>query len=280
MTISAKVIAYSVYVDKELITFELEYPRFIHSEFMTHRVFSRNGASSRAIPIQTQIQYIQTNTAGPVEWGKNKPGMQADEPIENDKEAEKLWISARDAAIVHANQLSQLGVHKQLTNRVLEPFSHMKVVLTTTELDNWFELRDHKDAQPEIQELARTMKIAKEQYVKTPLSVGDWHLPYYQNGHWNNTSPDTLDDAIAISASCCAQVSYRKLDDGLSKAKNIYDKLLTSKPMHASPFEHQATPMEANEYNWLTIPGVTHIDKFGNVWSNNFKGWVQYRALL
>ena len=280
MTISSKVIAYSVYGNKELITFELEYPRFIHSEFMTHRVFSRNGASSRAIPIKTQIQYIQTNTACPVEWGKNKPGMQAEEHIENDKEAEELWMSARDAAITHANQLSQLGVHKQLTNRVLEPYSHMKVVLTTTELDNWFELRDHKDAQPEIQELAKKMRTAKEEFVKTPLSVGNWHLPYYQNGYWTNSSPDTLDDAIAISASCCAQVSYRKLDDGLSKAKDIYEKLLTSKPMHASPFEHQATPMEANKNNWETTPGVTHIDKFGHIWSNNFKGWIQYRALL
>jgi len=279
MPITANIVARSIYNNQEIITFELEYPRFIHSEFMTHRVFSRNGASSRAIPIKKQIEHIREFTARPVLWGKNQTGMQATELIENPEDAVQVWNIARDHAIQSAENMLELGIHKQISNRILEPFSHMKVVLTATEFSNWFELRDHEDAQPEIQELAKKMKEAMEKTPAKKLNVNEWHVPYYKDGCWCHDCTETLEDAIAISASCCAQVSYRKLDDSLEKARNIYQRLIASKPMHASPFEHQACPMKI-EKDWKNISGITHLDRHGNYWSNNFKGWVQHRSLM
>lgn len=282
MPINAKIIARSCdakNLNSEIITFELEYPRFIHSEFMTHRVFSRNGTSSRAIPIKKQIGYIIESTAYPISWGKNKSGMQATEIIEDTDNAYKVWDSARDCAVMHAENLINLGIHKQVSNRILEPFSHMKVVLTSTEFSNWFELRDHSDAQPEIQELAKQMKKAMQETSTRKLQPNEWHVPYYNDGFWNDECEENLEDALAISASCCAQVSYRKLDDSLEKAKKIYAQLIESKPIHASPFEHQAHPMNIDK-EWKEIPGITHVDKNDNFWSNNFKNWIQYRSIL
>lgn len=298
MSISAKIIAASLNRSAQrIITFELEYPRFIHSEFMTHRVFSRNAASSRAIPINTSIALIENDTAIPVHWGKNQPGMSASTETDARIEGvgsyamtrEEAWNAARDSAIHIARQFANSGYHKQIINRLLEPFSHIKVVMTTTELANWFELRYHKDAQPEIYELAEKMLYAVTVNSETPvLGAGDWHTPYYRDGHWkahreiNGSVVDidgvTLSDALAISSSCCAQVSYRKMDDSVEKAKNIYARLVLSSPPHLSPFEHQATPME--DKLGLAQDGATHIDKFGSVWSGNFRGWVQHRQII
>lgn len=285
MPISAKVIASSLNTCGEqtmITTFELEYPRFIHSELMTHRVFSRNGASSRAIPVEKQIEYIISNTAMPLEWGKNKSGMQASEMVDNpiQDEAISVWIKARDDAIQNARKLIKLGIHKQLTNRITEPFTHMKIIVTSTEFENWFKLRDHPDAQPEIQKLAQAMKTAFANSTPRLLSNKEWHMPYYEDGYWSpSISKHNLEDAKAISSSCCAQVSYRKLDDTLEKAKLIYDRLITSEPVHASPFEHQAYPVDQLS-DWKNIPGATHIDKDNVVWSGNFRNWIQNRQII
>jgi hypothetical protein len=184
-------------------------------------------------------------------------------------------------------------------NRLIEPFQWMKTVMTTTEDANWFWLRDHKDADPTIEALAIAMREAKKLSKAVTLNSGEWHTPYYAEGFWKPEHKDTegwydksgmmLEDALAISSSCCAQVSYRKLDDTLEKAQMVYERLVGSEPVHASPFEHQATPMES--VNWKThtnikpFPqtwqdGVTHVDRDGNLWSGNFKNWIQHRQLI
>lgn len=312
MTISAKIIADSIdEFGNRITTFELEYPRFIHAEFMTHRLFSRNAASSRAIPVSKAIELIKSDTAKPIHWGKNQPGMSAKEecevPLTNVLEVgdntpwpsftrEEGWNSARDNAIYVAEKFNKAGYHKQIVNRLLEPFSHIKVVCTATEYDNFFWLRNHPDAQPEIQELARQMYGLYKENGPFMLSEGEWHVPYYFEGIWSpysDASPgaitastrdsygNTLEDAIAISASCCAQVSYRKLDDSLEKAREIYKRLVESKPVHASPFEHQATPIGLQK---LLPKGVTHQTfEHGlgsKLWSGNFRGWIQNRQLI
>lgn len=283
MPITAKVIAKSTYENVTITTFELEYPRFIHSEFMTHRQFSRNAASSRAIPVKTQLELIADDKlAKPCSWGKNKSGMQSEEelPLEKQEEANKLWCLARDQSTGIVEEMIKLNLHKQVTNRILEPFVHIKVVLTATEYDNWYELRNHKDAQPEIQELARAMLAASSEFKEKNLKQGEWHVPYYNDGAWNSSCTETLEQALAISASCCAQVSYRKLDDSIEKAEIIKKRLVESKPWHASPFEHQATPIVLNNTeDWKITKGITHQDKKGNYWSANFKSWIQYRQL-
>jgi hypothetical protein len=307
MSITAKVIADSISTGpfaQRITTFELEYPRFIHAEFMTHRLFSRNAASSRAIPVKKAIELIKADTAKPIHWGKNQPGMSAkeecNEPVGGAAHVfgatrEGAWDFARDKAIFMAEAFDKAGYHKQIVNRLLEPFSHIKVVCTATEYDNFFYLRCHPDAQPEIQELAEQMWKAREQNVPVKLNPGDWHMPYFQQGFWLEASAfGSLDDALAISSSCCAQVSYRVLNDSLEKAKDIFARLVESKPVHASPFEHQATPMLDPYYcddeqvllachpdnETLDADGITHFDRNGYAWSGNLKGWIQHRQLI
>ena len=284
-------------------------------ELMTHRLFSRNAASSRAIPIERMIEMVETNPAMPIHWGKNQAGMQAKEAFEGLDEipAREAWIAASKEAIKSAKTLNKLGLHKQICNRILEPFSHIKVVLTSTEFENWYWLRDHEDAQPEIAELVRQMRELHSESEAIELHEGEWHLPYVKamrmpvgNG-WEGQLVYTtnykeffdkdktatwtslpLKEAQMISASCCAQVSYRRLDDTFEKAKLVYDRLVESKPVHGSPLEHQATPIptdrvdgcyyEATSAGWPE--GVTHLHKEQGLGSGNLYGWIQYRQLI
>ncbi len=241
--IEVKIIADTRFGSKRVTTFELNYPRYIHSEVMTHRVFSRNAASSRAIPIEAMIKQVRSNTVMPV-WTANQSGMQG-ELITNGVQQHRLnevWLACANAAMAGAEKMSQLGAHKQNVNRVLEPFQHIKVVLTASELANFFDLRFHEDAQPEIAELAMVMyaefcrsepKIATGNSDNSG-SVNAWHLPY-ANGIID------LATAKKVSASCCAQVSYRKNDPSEEKAEVVFDRLVGGTPLHASPFEHQVT---------------------------------------
>lgn len=287
--ISVKIIKDSITNQQyRIITFELEYPRFIHAELMTHRQFSRNAASSRAVPIANMIKHVKDNPAFPVHWGKNQPGMQAAQEIDTDALAvsKHTWMSACASACEWSALLNSQGLHKQIVNRVTEPFQVMKTIVTATEYKNWFWLRCHADAQPEIKQLADKMRILMLNSNPQLLNIGDWHLPYVncKFGVINQDFYDadgtllTLTDAKKVSASCCAQVSYRRYDDSLARALAIYDRLIISEPAHASPVEHQATPIP--DINRFWPDGVTHMDLNGEYWSGNFRGWIQNRKLL
>lgn len=272
--ITSKIIKDSVAANsKRIITYELEYPRFIHSEMMTHRVFSRNSASSRAIPISKMISLVWNNPAEPHHWGKNQSGMQAREELKGRKQsfAKTIWRMGGKTACIFAWILSKVGVHKQIANRVLEPWSHIKVIVTSTEWDNFFTLRDHPDAQPEIHILAKDMREKYDANKPRLLLNDQWHLPYIddyivennEQRFYINDERITLEQAQKISASLCAQVSYRLVDSSLDKAVKIFDRLITSKPLHASPMEHQATPLDSAHQS-----------------SGNFRGWLQFRQTL
>lgn len=287
--------SYNSEINSRLTTFELIYPRFIHGELMTHRMFSRNAASSRAIPIDKVIDLLMTNPAMPVHWGKNQAGMQANTEIDNIEGAKLLWLAARDSAISHAKVMRDMGLHKQIVNRILEPFQLIKTIVTATEFNNWFWLRDHADAQPEIKELAAKMFDAYNDSIVGNLYEGEWHVPYvttYRNRDTNtlyylydDNNYITAKEAKMISASCCAQVSYRKNDGSLDKAAVVFDRLINSVPVHASPVEHIATPITEQMVhdaidNESQIEGLTHLDMDGQPWSGNFRGWIQYRQLI
>lgn len=289
MTISAKVIADSINVQGvRILTFELEYPRFIHSELMTHRVFSRNSASSRAIPVNSMITAVRNNPATPIHWGKNQAGMQAKEelPLVDRERVQRLWQAAMENATNIAQQMADLGAHKQIVNRITESYQHMKVLVTSTEWNNWYWLRLHPDAQPEIEELAKQMKAAADASTSESLHHGEWHIPYvstlrddegfrhYYDDLGNRITPK---EALMISCSACAQVSYRKSDTSLEKAEVIYKRLIESEPCHASPTEHQAI---CYEYGALDYEPYTHYDMSDMPWSNNFRTWVQHRAMI
>lgn len=293
MQIKATMIADSVNPNGvRITTMELEYPRFIHSEFMTHRVFSRNSASSRAIPVVKVIEQVRNNPAMPVHWGKNQAGMQAKEELKGVELQFAIyqWKSAALEAAAMADTMADQGLHKQVVNRILEPFQLMKVVVTSTEWNNFFWLRDHTDAQPEIKVLAQQMKAAMDSSTPVKLDYGMWHLPYVDTNiyehdgkqYYFDEQGDTIDleQAIKISCSSCAQVSYRKLDTSLDKAEMIYQKLVESEPVHASAFEHVAKCDIIEDDDDVIQPGWTHADKLGNAWSGNFRDWVQYRQLI
>ncbi len=295
--ITARVIADSIAPNgQRMTTMEIEYPRFILAELNTHRMLSKNSASSRAIPVKTMHEHIRANTAGPVFWGVNQPGMKAKEELRGAdlSEAKYIWAKARDAAIAYSGSLADLNIHKQITNRITEPWMIMKTVISGTEWANFFWLRDHADAQPEIAELAKKMREAYDGSVPNALSPGEWHVPYvntyrsivngellYSDGKGDDL---TAEEARIVSASCCAQVSYRKNDDSFDKAKKIYQQLIESEPAHASPVEHQATPMDYDVMcrfepeTWEE--GITHVSANSDLWSGNLRGWIQHRKLI
>lgn len=291
--IKVKVIADSVneFNGKRLTTFEIEYPRIILSEFNTHRMLSKNSSSSRAIPENAMLDHLSANYFSPSAWAENRAGMTAGVRLSNEdsEKATQVWKNALDEVIVAVKMLYELKVHKQWANRLLEPFQIMKTVVSGTEWENMFYLRNHPDAQPEFQLLAEKMEEAYDISTPVTLREGDWHLPYYGSGYWiNGESKDLLEDAIKISVSCCAQTSYRKQDDTLEKANVVFDRLnigSSTDPAHASPLEHCGTPITMNKADYFVDPedwqeGVTALHRQLGWMSGNLAGWVQYRQLI
>ncbi|QCQ59084.1 thymidylate synthase [Rheinheimera phage Barba5S] len=254
---SAKVICHSQAPNgEELITLELEFHRFILSELNTHRSFSRNAQSSRAVPIEKMIEQVRTNPAMPVHWGKNQRGMVAEQE-HNEKvltgegngflySREDGWRYAALEVADIAEDYAAAGYHKQIVNRLLEPFMRTKGVVTATKdaYEAFFKLRCHKDAQPEIKLLAERMQKAIAESKPRNLYYGEYHLPYF---NLTNLKEIGVRGAVKISSSCSAQVSYRRLDDSLDKAYKVYDMLnlpvdgdYPEDPPHFSPTEHIA----------------------------------------
>jgi thymidylate synthase ThyX len=297
MTIQAKIIEDSISTaGKRITTFQLMYPRFIHAELMTHRVFSRNASSSRAIPVSKMLEMVRDDPAMPIHWGRNQPGMQAKEELllGDRMHAKQLWHEAAIKASFIAEKMMEVGLHKQVANRILEPFQHISVVLTATEFDNWFELRAHEDAQPEIQYLAREMQLIMAGSTPKALAPNEWHLPYITDDDRTNivtflkqgriTRDEPRQSEInemlcRISAARCCRVSYLK-HDGTTAAIDedlaLCEKLVGAKPLHASPFEHQATPDTRLEFE----PGVPIRDWNHPELHGNFTGWIQYRKQI
>lgn len=292
------------------LSVESDYHNFVANNIVVHNCFSRNAASSRAIPVKNMLELVRNSPAMPIHWGKNQAGMQAkeecDAPLGFDQELSNGWKSTNyltrsvswktgaDNAAMLAEKFSEAGYHKQIVNRLVEPFQMIKVVVTATSFDNFFWLRFHEDAQPEIATLARCMLVAYKRSKPQELNPGEWHLPYvhteryedglkyYQQDNDGQMFFITTEQALKISASCCAQVSYRKGDNSLEKAEQVWERLVSSQPVHASPTEHQATPMKVPEDVGCHVweKGTTHSGLDYKFWSNNFKGWIQHRALI
>ena len=238
--IEAKVVLDSISdAGARITTLQLKYPRFIHSEFLTHRVFSRNSSSSRAIPISKMIDQVRTDPAMPVEWGSNQPGMQAGEEVGDIDGAELAWRFAAQEAANRAETLDHLGLHKQIVNRVLEPYQWMHTIVTATEWDNFFKLRDHAAAQPEIAALARSMRTAMQLSAPTLRTE---HLPYIKE----NEAQLPLATQHLISAARCARVSYLNHDgSNPDMQRDLELAIKLGQAGHMSPFEHQARAFDS-----------------------------------
>lgn len=261
MTTSAAVRADSVDPDGvRITTLELSMPRFLLAQFNTHRAFSRNAQSSRAVPVEKLIASVEADPFVPAAFGKNQRGMSSLDLLTGDDEdrAYYHWNEAKKAAVDRARSLAELGVHKQLANRLLEPFSHVKVLVTATDWDNFFKLRLHHAAQPEMQELALRMKEAMGGSSPAALVVGRWHVPFGERMH-----PGLgLRDRLRVATARCARLSYASHDGEFSPERDfaLHDDLLADG--HHSPFEHCARCQgDARRYA-------------------NFGSWASYRWLL
>jgi hypothetical protein len=220
---------------------QLTHPRIVHAEFMTHCAFARNASSSRAIPFAKMVTAILDDPFIPVWWGKNQAGMQSREEINEIEKGRCLWIwlEARNSSVKAAAALSEIGLHKQICNRLLEPWGWITVCVTgdAGAWSNYFALRCHPDAQPEIQKQAY---MARDLYFNNSpraLGVGEWHLPYI-----SEEEKTSLELPIRVSVGRCARTSYLTQEGKRDPAKDIelYNRLYEAKPMHASPFEHAA----------------------------------------
>lgn len=259
MAYSARILCDSVNPSGDrLTTFELTYPRFVHSEFMTHRVFSRNSASSRAIPIEKMLQRVIEDPVMPVWWGKKQSGMQAKEELDTQaKEAAIIsWLAARDRAVESARELISVGLHKQIVNRLLEPWMWITVIASTTNVEHFFSLRCHPDAQPEIQAIAFMARDAYDASTPVKRLAGEWHLPLVREEERSEFDTQGL---IKLSTGRCARVSYLTHDGRRDPQEDfrLHDRLVSSG--HWSPFEHIAMALPSSER------------------SGNFVGWDQYR---
>lgn len=267
--ISAKVIKDSLSPwEERLTTLQLRYPRWILAEFNTHRIFSRNSSSSRAIPVNKMIEMVENDPAIPIHWGKNQAGMQAERELTESEKltARTLWLKAAKNAVNVAKEMTTVGLHKQVANRILEPFQFMNTIVSSTDWSNFFSLRCHKDAQPEIQELAYKIRAALNASIPTPLNFKEWHLPYVLE---EEKEQFHIEDQVRISVARCCRVSYMKHDGSHSSVEEdikLHNRLAKAHPPHLSPTEHVATPAY-----WF---------RTGPKWCGNFKGWVQYRKLL
>ena len=284
MTIKSEIIADSVNMSgNRLTTFLLEYPRYIHSELLTHRVFSKNAASSRAIPVEKFIQQVIENPATPSHWGRNQSGMQANEELLPDEieQCKREWLSLRDKAIESVLKLKDIGLHKQVANRLLEPWFHMKIILSGTEFQNFFALRAHKDAHPDLQKLAFMMLDQYNNFKPSEKKTGEWHIPF--GDKIDQAKLDILEEKIygprqpqtyyfyqqqelrkKIAVARCARVSYLNYEgkDDYEVDVQLCDRLFGNNPKHLSPAEHVAQALDNSEY------------------SGNFRGWKQYRKFF
>lgn len=320
--VKATVIAHSVssVSGQEMITFELEFPRIVLAEFNTHNALSKNTSSSRAIPVKTMNAKVLEDVGMPVRFGAKNAGMQDNgehkAPVMIggiQMSPQEAWTSAVETMVWFSERFEEAGYAKQICNRLTEVGQIVKVVCTATDLANYYWLRDHLMADPTIADLAGKMKKAHKNSNPTTLRPGEWHVPYYNDGVWKphkelEVNPvivvdvfgHSLQNALDISASCCAQASYRKLDDTLEKARSVVERLNLgvdlSEPCHASPTEHQGSPIAAtvawdSDKPWRNAvneqmssatwqDGITHVTRDGVFGSGNLKGFIQYRQLI
>ena len=315
----------------EIITFLRDYPRIVHAEDLKHRMHSNSAASSRAIPAAKMAEQL---TGMPVRFGEANPGMQdkgedydayvggplkfdpyTGEDYETYYPPKDAWVMAKAAAVGWSNAFAAAGYHKQVYNRLTEPFQMIRVLTTMTETANFYWLRDDVAADPTLAEVARCMREAHALSKPRVLKPGQWHLPFVtswfmdDNGEqvfFDEENPTvlkngvdkvypnlTLDEAIKMSCARSAATSFRNENYNLAKCLQVYDRLVNGDKVHAGALEHAAKVMQPakihmsihgsiNLPQWTSTwePGVSHMDREGRLWSGNFKGWIQHRKMV
>lgn len=260
----AKVILASISPNAHsLHTVHARFPRIVLAEGNTHRAISKNAGSSRAIPTARMLRQVMTDPACPTEWGLNQPGMQAEEQAYGWRLAlgKSIWHSAAFLAGVHSWALMFLGFHKQVANRVTEPYQYVNGLWSATGWENFDVLRCHPDADPTMRDIAIEIMMAIELSTPRFVNWNEWHLPYILDEEWGQYDITVLRQ---LSVARCARVSIAPFDGNASieKEQSRFKKLVGSFPPHSSPTEHQGTPCTLDTR------------------SGNFHGWKQYRQEL
>ena len=287
-----------------LTTFEVTYPRFVHAELLTHRTLSRNSASSRAIPVKKMLDAIKEDPVLPVWWGKNQSGMQAKEEVKGTARtlSEKYWLEARNSAVSYVETLGMFDLHKQISNRITEPWMWITVIVTATEWKNFFALRCHPDAQPEINKIAVMMRDLYKRSVPMELAIGDWHTPMILDTDEDLDGPIFVDAAatffparVLVSTGRTARVSYLTHEGNRDPLADTELALRLADAKHWSPWEHAATPFDTDEVtlikdlekgimqNWSTkgLHSTLNLGRADALWfSGNFRGWHQARKFF
>jgi len=317
MGFSAKLLADSVSpAGHRLTTFEVTFPRIVLAEVNTHKMLSKNSASSRAIPVPKKIAQVESDPFVPEAFGKNQSGMQHSEVLSGDEaaEARKAWLACSEGAIFAAHELAALGVHKQYANRVLEPFAWHTAIISATDWSNFWHLRVNPAAQGEFQAAAAMMLALYEQSVPRPLNEKEWHLPLVsaEERIEAERSGEPIERLVKISVARCARVSYLTHEGVRDQNEDLalYEKLVSGG--HLSPLEHAARPMTEWEYDafhqveaefytpegprtmrvspdftgavnaWdRTVEAVRLIGTPRDVYyCGNYNGWTQHRKLV
>ncbi len=258
--ISAKLIVYSECekTGKRIATFVLNVPKFIQPHLNSHRALSKNSASSRAVPAKKMRTKVIISPFIPVYFGENKAGMQSGEPLKGFRLniAKVVWLWSRYIIVFFHFIGEKINLHKEILNRLIEPWIMTEVILTGTEWSNFLKLRNNSAAQPEIQAVAKQISDIFESSTPTKLKVGEWHTPFLKE----EEKGLSIDLQKKICTARCARVSYFLFDgkqSNLESDTKLCERLLSSG--HWSPFEHVAQAMDSEDR------------------SGNFVGWKQYR---
>lgn len=295
MSYQATVLADSISPDGvRLTTLWVTFPRFILAEVNTHRMLSRNSNSSRAIPPERQIAAVRENPFVPETFNKRVKGMGVGEAIEDQEAARRIWLLARDDAADAAEYLLGLDCDKSRINRLLEPFLWHSAVITATEWDNFFALRDNPQAQPEFQITARLMREVMERSEPVPVYPGEWHLPGVGAEELNDAMVQA-DDANDKRVVAQAWEYWKRVSAGRLARWTSYDRTDYEEPesavfrcnklipsFHLSPLEHQATPIAITGSKYaVEVDPVTRFATGrvinGPDWRANLWGWSQFR---
>jgi hypothetical protein len=256
-----------------LTTLEVEYPHAIHKDIMTHRMFSRNFQSFRAVPTRVLMAKLREDHFVPDEFNAVVKGMGRGEAVKEQARAKAIWEQQFNDAMFRADSFLEMEIAKEQTNFLLQDFSWITGIITATEWDNFFALRLAVDeggdprARKEVHKIARLMNRAIYASKPQDLPYGEWHLPLVTANERLTLSAEELKK---ISVGRCARVSYLTHDGVRDPSADIalHDRLAASG--HMSPFEHVARPITG-------VPGRGSGGVHEHFWSGNFWGWHQYR---
>jgi thymidylate synthase ThyX len=236
-----------------LVSIEYVVPLYIHTEILTHRRFSRNASSARAM---STTRYAGLGYYMPPQFYQSQKGMEASaQPIKHQWLARMVWSAAIQGTELAARVLERLKVAKEQRNRLIAPAKMVKGIITGTESawQSFFHLRNNKNADTAMQVFARE---AYHAIINTRWSYDTIHAPY--------------DIDPLVNAARAALVSYAKIES-IDDYK-LANRLL--KDGHMSPFEHYAV--------WRLQPTLSNLTCSSNDVHFDYvtHGWEHHRATL